>query len=188
MNFQYKTKRLILATLTAEASKNVLRFLQNNRADFEKYDGIKPENYYTQRYQKTLLTYDFNMSLHQKSFRYWLMEKNNPAKVIGTISIQRIERGIFQTCTIGYKMDHEFRKKGYMYEALCEVISLIFHDLKLHRIEAYVKPGNLASIRLLEKLGFQKEGTAFQYIFINGAWEDHLRFSLISSPECKPKN
>lgn len=188
MNFQYETERLLLKVLAADASGEVLRFLQNNRNTFEKYDGKKAENYYTQRYQKTLLTYDFNMFLRQKAFRYWLMEKDNPSKIIGTVSIQRIERSIFQTCTIGYKMDEAYRKKGYMQEALGKIISVIFSDLKLHRIEAYVKPENTASIRLLEKSGFRNEGIAYESIFINDAWEDHLRFSLISRPERKSED
>lgn len=185
MNFEYETERLNLKILTADAAKEVLCFQQNNREIFEKYDGTKPNNYYTLRYQRTLLNYDFNMSVRQEAFRYWIFEKENPKRVIGTISIQRIERGIFQTCTIGYKMDRDFLRKGYMHEALTEIISHIFEDLKLHRIEAYVMPGNTASIRLLEKLGFQNEGTAYKSIFISGEWEDHLRFSLISRPQGK---
>lgn len=188
MNFQYETERLILTVLTDDASEEVLHFLQNNRDTFEKYDGKKAENYYTQQYQKTLLTYDFHMCMRQKAFRYWLMEKDNPAKIIGTVSIQRIERSIFQTCTIGYKMDKAYRRKGYMQEALRKIISVIFSDLRLHRIEAYVKPENTASIRLLEKLGFCNEGTAYECIFLNDAWEDHLRFSFISRPERKSQD
>ncbi len=186
MNFQYETKRLLLTVLTADASEEVLRFLQKNRNTFEKYDGKKKENYYTQRYQKTLLTYDFNMAMRQKSFRYWLSEKNEPSRIIGTVSIQRIERGIFQTCTIGYKMDEAYRRQGYMQEALEKIVSVIFSDLKLHRIEAYVKPENTASIRLLEKSGFCNEGISYGCIFINDTWEDHLRFSLISGPKRQP--
>ena len=188
MNFEYETRRLILKILTADAGEDVLCFQQNNRDIFEKYDGKKPDNYYTLRYQKTLLNYDFNMSIKQSAFRYWIFEKENPRRVIGTISIQRIERNIFQTCTIGYKMDRDFLRKGYMQEALTEIISHIFSDLRLHRIEAYVMPENTASIRLLEKLEFRNEGTAYESIFISGVWEDHLRFSLISRPQGKPQH
>lgn len=183
MNLQYETDRLILKILTADSAEEVLSFQQRNRTLFETYDGRKPEHYYTLRYQRKLLDFDFQMSLQQKSFRYWIFKKEHPSTVIGTISIQRIERGIFQTCTIGYKIDESFHRQGFMTEALEAVTSIIFSDLRLHRIEAYVKPGNDASIRLLEKSGFQREGTAYDYIFMNGSWEDHLRFSLISRPE-----
>lgn len=184
MNFQYETNRLILKILTTDSAEEVLNFQQRNRTLFEKYDGTKPEHYYTLHYQRKLLDYDFQMSLQQKSFRYWIFEKEHPSTVIGTVSIQRIERGLFQTCTIGYKIDETFHRQGFMTEALEAVISIIFSDLRLHRIEAYVKPGNDASIRLLEKFGFRQEGTAYGYIFMSGSWEDHLRFSLVSRPEC----
>ncbi len=183
MNFEYETERLILRILSANSVLEVLDFHQRNRTLFEKYDGRKPEDYYTVHYQQKLLDFDLQMAVQQKAFRYWIFEKAQPFTVIGTISIQRIEHGIFQTCTVGYKMDEGFHRQGFMTEALNKMISLIFSDLRLHRIEAYVKPENNASIRLLEKSGFRLEGTAYGYIFMNGCWEDHLRFSLISCPE-----
>lgn len=183
MNFEYETDRLILKVLTARAAEDVLLFQKYNRDIFEQYDGRKPEKYYTASYQRTLLNFDFNMAVCQKAFRYWLIEKEHPSKIIGTISIQRIERSIFQTCVIGYKMDRDWLRRGYMYEALDFITGLVFSDLGLHRIEAYVKPENTASIRLLEKSGFLNEGTARESIFISGTWEDHLRFALISRPE-----
>lgn len=183
MNFEYETDRLLLKILTAKFAEDVLFFQKRNRDIFEQYDGTKPEKYYTAGYQRTLLNFDFNMSVCQKSFRYWIMEKTNPTRIIGTVSIQRIERSIFQTCVIGYKMDRDYLRQGYMHETLSLITDLIFSDLKLHRIEAYVKPDNIASIRLLEKSGFLNEGTAHESIFISGRWEDHLRFALISRPE-----
>jgi [ribosomal protein S5]-alanine N-acetyltransferase len=51
--------------------------------------------------------------------------------------------------------------------------------LRLHRVEAACIPGNNASIRLLEKTGFQREGFARQYLCINGVWQDHLLFARL---------
>lgn len=99
------------------------------------------------------------------------------------MSIQRISRGIFQSCVIGYKMDAAYRDMGYMTEALHFLISFIFTELKLHRIEAYVNPDNNASIHLLKKLEFIEEGIAHGSAWIQGVWQDHLRFALISRPE-----
>lgn len=180
MNFCYETDRLLLKILSADSAPETLRFLQSNREGFERYDGEQPDNYYTKRYQETVLTYEFNLTMKNRYFRYWLFEKTAPSKIIGTVSIQRIERGVFQTCSIGYKMDADYRRRGYMAEALRFLTYLIFADLHLHRIEAYVKPENTASICLLKKIGFREEGIAYQSIYINGNWEDHLRFSLIS--------
>ena len=80
-------------------------------------------------------------------------------------------------------MDAEYRNMGYMTEALHFLVSFIFTELKLHRIEAYVNPDNNASIHLLKKLEFTEEGIAHGSAWIQGVWQDHLRFALISRPE-----
>ena len=58
-------------------------------------------------------------------------------------------------------------------------ITLMFYEVGLHRIEAYAMKDNTASIRLLDSLGFQYEGTCRQYARIRGRWEDHLLYSYI---------
>ncbi len=67
-----------------------------------------------------------------------------------------------------------------MEEALREVINYAFFTLNLHRIEANIMPYNEASIKLVEKLNFKREGLAPKYLKINGTWEDHIHFSLIN--------
>ena len=54
-----------------------------------------------------------------------------------------------------------------------------FESLRLRRIEAACVPGNAPSQRLLEKVGFQREGYARQYLCINGIWQDHLLYALL---------
>jgi ribosomal-protein-alanine N-acetyltransferase len=54
-----------------------------------------------------------------------------------------------------------------------------FGTLKLHRVEAACIPGNVASIRLLEKTGFVREGYAREYLCINGLWQDHLLYARL---------
>lgn len=188
MKFQYETKRLVLKILTDSAASEVLFFHLNNQENFEEFDGQPARKFYTKQYQKTLLTYDYNMAVQQKSARFWLFEKNHPFQIIGTVSIQKIERSIFQSCVIGYKLDKNHLHKGYMTEALEQIISIVFSELRLHRIEAYVHPQNSASIRLLKNLDFAEEGIAYESAFINGTWQDYLRFSLISGPKSKPKD
>lgn len=183
MNFQYETERLNIRILSSDFAGKTLEFHKNNRSTFEKYDGEKPENFYTLPYQKGLLQCEYQMMLQQKAVRFWLFEKEHPDHIIGTMSIQHISRGIFQSCVIGYKMDAAYRDMGYMTEALHFLISFIFTELKLHRIEAYVNPDNNASIHLLKKLEFTAEGIAHGSAWIQGVWQDHLRFALMSGPK-----
>jgi len=54
----------------------------------------------------------------------------------------------------------------------------VFESLRLHRVQANHLPENLRSARLLQRLGFRVEGSAHAYLFINGAWRDHVLTAL----------
>jgi ribosomal-protein-alanine N-acetyltransferase len=62
---------------------------------------------------------------------------------------------------------------------MAAVVPFVFDNLRLHRIEAACLPHNDASIRLLERTGFSREGLARRYLKINGAWQDHVTFALL---------
>jgi len=53
-----------------------------------------------------------------------------------------------------------------------------FHELRLHRIEIVIRPENAASLRVVEKLGFRREGARPRFLHIDGAWRDHEVFAL----------
>ena len=61
------------------------------------------------------------------------------------------------------------------------MIEYAFHDLALNRLEVHVAPENLASLRVAEKLGFQREGIAREAELINGQYSDHVQYSLLRS-------
>ena len=65
-----------------------------------------------------------------------------------------------------------------MFEGVCLAIVYAFNDLNLHRLEANIQPENQASINLVQRLGFEKEGFSPQYLKINGEWRDHERWAL----------
>lgn len=66
-----------------------------------------------------------------------------------------------------------------MAAAVAALIPFSFGTLRLHRLEAACIPTNVASIRLLEKTGFTREGFAREYLCINGTWQDHLLYALL---------
>jgi ribosomal-protein-alanine N-acetyltransferase len=72
-------------------------------------------------------------------------------------------------------------RRGYMTAAVRALIPVVFDVLRLHRLEAACIPTNLASIRLLEKTGFRREGYARGYLCINGTWQDHLLYARLQS-------
>ena len=68
-----------------------------------------------------------------------------------------------------------------MYEALRVLIPSLFVDLRLNRVEATILEENIASQKLLKKLGFKKEGKLRNYLKINGSWRDHVIYGLLQN-------
>ncbi|MFC5066682.1 GNAT family N-acetyltransferase [Flaviflagellibacter deserti] len=99
--------------------------------------------------------------------------------LLGGLTLSNIRRGVAQSCTLGYWMGEQFAGKGHMTAAVRAVVPFVFDRLALRRIEAACLPTNTASIRLLEKVGFVREGYARQYLCIDGIWQDHLLFALL---------
>lgn len=94
--------------------------------------------------------------------------------VVGTASFTHIARGPFQACLLGYQIARAHEGRGLMREALDATIDFAFGELRLHRIMANYRPENTRSGHLLERLGFVREGIAREYLFIDGAWRDHV--------------
>ena len=65
-----------------------------------------------------------------------------------------------------------------MTSGLASVIGQAFGKLGLHRLEANIQPGNAASIALVRRLGFRREGYSTKYLKIGGRWRDHERWAI----------
>jgi [ribosomal protein S5]-alanine N-acetyltransferase len=101
-------------------------------------------------------------------------------RVVGVININEIVAGAFQSAYLGYYGMLSFSRKGLMTEALRAAVGYAFGDLGMHRLEANIQPGNIASIALVRRLGFHKEGFSPRYLRINGEWRDHERWALLA--------
>lgn len=101
-------------------------------------------------------------------------------KLLGGITLGNIRYGVAQSGHIGYWIGQPYAGQGLMAEALDLLAGFAFDTLRLHRIEAACIPDNARSIRVLEKAGFQREGLLRSYLRINGVWQDHYLYALIS--------
>ena len=102
-------------------------------------------------------------------------------RLVGGLTLSNVRRGVTQTGVLGYWIGKPHVGRGYMTEAVRAAIGFAFDTLHLHRVEAATMPSNTASIRVLERNGFRREGFARQLLKINGVWEDHLLHALLSS-------
>ncbi len=122
---------------------------------------------------------------YQRDFRdetgyAFFIHRQHDQALIGGVSLSNIRRGVTQSVTLGYWMGRPFAGRGWMTEAVSAVAPFVLNSLRLHRLEAACIPSNTASIRVLEKCGFTREGFARSYLKINGVWQDHYLYALIA--------
>lgn len=99
--------------------------------------------------------------------------------LLGGVTLSNVRRGVTQAASVGYWIGQPFVRQGFASEALSAVVQHAFEDLGLNRVEAACMPRNRASVGVLERAGFRREGLARGYLCINGAFEDHLLFGRL---------
>jgi len=100
--------------------------------------------------------------------------------LVGVVNISNIVRGGLQSGYLGYGAFASHAGRGLMTEGLRAVLGVAFGELRLHRVEANIQPGNARSIALARRLGFEKEGYSRRYLLIDGDWRDHERWALLA--------
>jgi [ribosomal protein S5]-alanine N-acetyltransferase len=174
-----ETERLSLVPPSLELVPEIHDYFNRNRDFLAPWRPFSEEKFFTIEHQEKMLR-DELLSIQQgKMLKYWLQYRTD-RMIIGQICFSQIIRGPFQSCFLGYSLDNEYLRQGFMTEGLKEAVSIVFDEEILHRIEANIMPRNTASIRVVEKLGFQNEGIAVEYLKINGVWEDHTHMVLLN--------
>jgi ribosomal-protein-alanine N-acetyltransferase len=132
----------------------------------------------------------YSMPMTPEDFRAYLARFSQPSAagflvcvrdggaMAGMITIDSIIRGRFQSATLSYAAFAPAAGQGYMSEGLGLAIRYAFTELRLHRLEANIQPANQASLRLIGRQGFRKEGYSPGMLFIDGAWRDHERWAI----------
>ena len=100
--------------------------------------------------------------------------------IAGLINLNRIIRGSLLSANLGYYLGVPFAARRVMSRALRLVIMRAFEELGLHRLEANIQPENHASLCLVQRLGFRKEGFSPKYMRLYGEWRDHERWALLN--------
>jgi [ribosomal protein S5]-alanine N-acetyltransferase len=174
-----KGKNIHIRFLTLEDAKAKLKLEKDNQKFFEESSMTRYSDFYTLLIQEEIIRMAALLKENDQGY-YFGIFKNDTDELIGLISLFHISRGALQNAFLGYALDERHNNKGYTTEAVNLVVNYAFRKLKLHRIEAGVMPRNTASIRVLEKTGFHKEGIAIKNVQINGKWEDHQVMALIN--------
>ena len=114
----------------------------------------------------------------EPTVRTLLAVRREDRAIVGAFSLSQIFLGNFRSAYLGYWVGARYARQGYMAEAMELLLRYAFRTLKLHRVEANVQPGNLASRALVRRAGFHREGFSPRYLKVGGRWRDHERWAI----------
>jgi len=101
-------------------------------------------------------------------------------QVVGVMTLSQISLQSFRSAYLGFYGMSAFARRGLMSKAVSLATRYAFSEIGLHRMEANVQPQNHASLALISRVGFRKEGFSPRYLLINGQWRDHERWALLA--------
>lgn len=172
---------------TIEAARVSLRHLEkaDTAALFEIFSNRKAMRFWSsppfqKRAEAERLLAEIHDYWQRKTLFQWGIALKSDDQIIGTTTLFQLDEKN-RRAEIGYILNRRFWGFGYVNEALNALFEFAFGEMNLHRIEADVDPRNAASVRVLEKLGFQKEGYLRERWLVGGEIQDALFYGLLKS-------
>jgi ribosomal-protein-alanine N-acetyltransferase len=173
------TERCILTLLTPEQAPLLLEYYDVNRQHLAPWEPLREPAFYTLEDTERRIRTALDLHAAGQAIHFAVLD-TGASHVIGCVNFTNILRGVFQACTLGYSLAARQQHKGLMHEALQAGIAHMFGTVGLRRIMANYIEGNTRSAAVLDRLGFQREGLAKEYLCIAGRWQDHVLTSLIN--------
>jgi len=170
-----ETERLLLRPLSAGDLEFVFQHFSD--PDVNRY-LLDDEPVATREQAQAIV--DFYSPPTGKSYNRWVLVSKADQRPIGTCGYHQWHK-VHHRAEIGYDLEKASWRQGFMTEALWAILRHGFEHMKLNRIEAFVYPENDASLRILERLGFQKEGLLRQSFRQGKLYYDHWLLSLLKA-------
>lgn len=173
-----ETPRLILKGFSPEDMNYI--FSNLNKTEIMQLLGHRNDEDFLKEKEKQQKGY----ATYNRSFKLFVLHEKVSGIIIGRCGIHNWNRDHFRA-EIGYNLSEEiFKRKGFMSEAIEVIIAYGFRELNLNRMEALVAPGNVPSIRLLQKNNFIQEAVLKQHYLHEGKFDDSLMFALLRGDYC----
>lgn len=175
-SYECRGQRTVLRAPCLEDFNEWRNLRQNSRAFLEPWEPAwRDDELLLSSYRKRVIQYA-RLAHDDQAFPFFIWSQDGT--LLGAITISNIRRGVAQMATLGYWIGAPFAKQGFMTDAVASTIQFARNELDLHRLEAACLPRNTASMQLLERMGFVREGFAASYLKINDQWEDHILWGL----------
>jgi len=154
---------------------DALDFYMRNREHLAPWEPLRTDAFFTLDHHAEARRASELERLNGRGYGYAVMLDD---RLAGRASLSEVSRGAFQSAYCGYLTDAALCGRGVATRAVAQLLRLAFVDLRLHRVQAAVMPRNAPSQRVLEKNAFMRIGMSPRYLFINGAWEDHILYAI----------
>lgn len=177
---------LRIDAISHEDVMRVVQYFQRNRAFLAPWEPARTSGFYFEQGWKRRVLQLMELQKHQLAY-YFLIAKQDSPTVLGVISYTSMMQYPSYSCTVGYSLDQAAQGQGIMCRALATTNQWLFDNIHIHRVNAAYMPCNARSAKVLEAVGFEREGRARDYLLINGQWEDHLLMAHIN-PHWRPKS
>lgn len=171
--------RAVLTVLQPDQYKIHQQYYLENRRHLSRWEPLKQESYYSSMACKHRVELFFVQFCRGNAVHFAVLDHDQKT-MLASCNFTNIVRGVFQACHLGFSVSHTQQGTGLMFEAASAGIRYMFNEMGLHRIMANHMPSNHRSARLLNRLGFEREGFAKSYLKIHGVWEDHVLTALIN--------
>jgi [ribosomal protein S5]-alanine N-acetyltransferase len=176
---EIRTERLLLRASDPAFAAALAAYNRRNRQAHAPWSPPMPETLFTARGQRERLSAAAEAEAAGTQIGWLLCLRGDANAVIGHVRFSQISRGPFCNALLGYTIDSAHEGRGLMREALAAALADAFGPrVALHRVQANARPENTRSLQLLARLGFAVEGLAKEYLFIDGAWRDHVLTAL----------
>ena len=130
---------------------------------------------------------DYLQRCERDDFYGFLICRREDGAIVGNMNLFNVVRLRVQFAIVGYFVGAPHVRQGYVTEALQLMLRFAFRKLKLHRVEASIQPHNAASIALVKRAGFTREGLSRRLVKIAGQWRDHERWAILVEDWRKPR-
>jgi ribosomal-protein-alanine N-acetyltransferase len=161
--------------LVVQDAEQMLALALRNRAHLESWEPLRDETWFTLEAQSSAIERAVELRESGRGYRFAIVAG---ARIVGAVGLNEVVRGAFENAYLGYWVDVGSTGRGYATQGVRLAVGFAFEEAQLHRVQAAVMPRNAASIRVVEKVGFRREGHALRYLRIAGVWEDHHLFAL----------
>ena len=169
----FQTERLTGYLVSTDHAEALHNYYVDNSAHLKPWEPKRDSDYHSlSAWRERVENY---IEEHNKGIAMRMVALSNHAQdLVGVCNFTNISGAPSQACYLGYSIAARYAGQGLMTEIVGAGIQHVFNQYDLHRVMANYVPENLASGRVLEKLGFEKEGMAKSYLQINGVWRDHV--------------